>query len=273
MSSGLAPSATRLPTHLDLPCTDDLPVDNSYQPTQWRLLIDSIRPHLNRLNRDGQYLASVDMGIYFRITDPPLRGCRCPDFFYVPGVPPILPDSPIRRSYVLWNEHVPPTLIIELVSDESRGTEHDATPEEGKFWVYENAIKATYYAIYDPDSVRIELYHLKRGKYKRVDPGKDDLFAIPPMKLKLGTHHDTHDFMTLDWLRFYNEDGEMFLLQADVEARKAEKEKQRADREKKKGEHEKQRAEHEKQRAEHEKQRAELYAAKLRELGIDPERI
>jgi Uma2 family endonuclease len=273
MSSGTASSATGLPTHLDLPSTDNLPADNAYHPTQWRLLIDSITPHLNHLHPNGQYLAAVDMGIYFRITNPPLRGCRCPDFFYVPGVPAVLPDSAFRRSYVLWNEHNAPTLIIEFVSDESRGTEHDATPEEGKFWIYENAIKAAYYAIYEPELAKIELYHLKRGKYQPVAPDEKGLFAIPPMQVFLGTHFDTYDFMSLNWLRFFDEQDDMFLLQADLEVQKAEKERKRGDRESRRAEREKERADNEKKRAEREKERADRLAAKLRELGIDPERM
>jgi Uma2 family endonuclease len=287
MSPSTTSSATRLPTHLDLPSTDNLPVDNAYQPTQWRILIDSITPHLRQLHPDGQYLAVIDMGIYFRITNPPLRGCRCPDFFYVPGVPPVLPDSAFRRSYVLWNDLVPPTLIIELVSDESRGTEHDKTPEEGKFWIYENAIKAPYYAIYDPDTTKIELYQLKRGKYHLLNAGEDGLYAIPQMHVRLGTHYDFHDGMTLNWLRFFDEEGTMFPLQAEAEALKTEKERKRAEREKRKADREKERADSEKERANSEKERAnsekdransekeraDRLAAKLRELGIDPERI
>jgi Uma2 family endonuclease len=262
MSSSIVQTATRLPTHLDLPCTDDLPVDNSYQPCQWVILIDSVRPHLNRLHPDGQYLAAVDMGIYYRFMEPPLRGCRCPDFFYVPGVPPILPDSPIRRSYVLWNEHVHPRLIIELVSDESRGTEHDQTPEEGKFWIYENWIQAEYYAIYEPDEARIELFHWVDGRYVQQKPTEDGLFAIPPMNLLLGTRYETHDFMSLNWLRWFDTNGEML----ETNEERLVEEHQLRNRERR-------RANREKQRAEKEKQRADQLAAKLRELGIDPESV
>ena len=157
----------------------------------------------------ANYLAAVDHGIYYRITNPPLRGCRCPDFLYVPGVPPVLPDSSYRRSYVLWNEKVPPRLLIELVSDQSRGTEHDRTPEEGKFWIYENWIKAEYYAIYDPDEAKIELFRRVRGRFVQQKPTAEGMFAIPPMKLFLGTQYETHDSMTLNWLRWFDEKGEM----------------------------------------------------------------
>ncbi len=59
--------------------------------------------------------------------------------------------------------------------------------------------------------------------------------------------------------------------QLQTERRRAEEAEQRAEAEKQRAEAEKQRAEQEKQRAEEEKQRAERLAARLRELGEDPQ--
>ncbi len=280
MISAIAPSVERLPTHKDLPSSDDLPVDNSYQPTQWRLLIDTVRPHLDRLHPDGKYLAVTDMGIYFKITDPPLKGCHCPDFFYVPGVEPIPPDSIIRNSYVMWYDRISPRLLIELISDLSRGTEYDRTPEEGKFWIYERAIKAENYAIYDPDTATIDLFRLDEDQFKPVPADADGLYSIPSMQLKLGTHFGTYDAMTLNWLWFYTEDGVRFPMQAEIEAERADREKGRADHlrnlamiERQRTDQEKKFALLERERAEQEKQRADSLAAKLRDLGIDPDKI
>jgi len=263
-------------THLDLPCEDGLPVDNLYQPTQWVLLSDSIRPHLKILHPDGNYLAAMDMGIYFRITESPLKGCRCPDFFYVPGVPGILPDSLYRRSYVLWQERVPPTLVVELVPESSNGAEHDRTPHEGKFWIYENAIQALYYAIYDPQTVKIELYHLVEGRYQLVEADDDGLYPILPMKVRLGTQYGLHDLMTGNWLRFFDENGEMLensLEKLTEERTRRRREVIRANREQQRADQESKRADNEQLRAEQQQQRAEQLAAKLRELGIDPENV
>lgn len=283
-------ATNRLPTHLDLPETDGLPVDNVFQPAQWALLFDSLRPHLLKLHPDGPFLLAMDHGIYFRITDPPLNGCRCPDLLYVPGVPQCLPDSLVRRSYVLWQEKIPPTLVVELVSEQSRGSEHDRTPQEGKFWIYENAIKAKYYVIYDVFSVTLEVYALKDGKYELVAPDEDGLFPLPLMKVRMGTLYGEFGGETTNWLRFFDEDGELLETNGekldDEQARRrrefirANREQQRADQaaqlakhEFERAEQEKHRAEQEKQRAEQEKQRAEQLAAKLRELGVDPEKI
>ncbi len=61
-------SGARLPTHLDLPSSDDLPADDMYHPAQWDLLMDSVRDHLNKLHLDENYLIARNLGIYFRIT-------------------------------------------------------------------------------------------------------------------------------------------------------------------------------------------------------------
>lgn len=70
-----------------------------------------------------------------------------PDWFYVPHVPPLL-NGVFRRSYVLWQEIVAPLIAIEFVSG-SGAEERDATPYQGKFWIYEQAIRIPFYAIFD----------------------------------------------------------------------------------------------------------------------------
>src|SRR5262249_4680216 len=87
------------PDHLQLPETDGLPVDNFLEFYVAGLLTDSLWPLLQRLHPDGQFAVGQSSGIYWRHTSPPLEGCKAPDWFYVPGVPPTV-DGNYRRSYV-----------------------------------------------------------------------------------------------------------------------------------------------------------------------------
>ncbi len=48
-------------------------------------------------------------------TDPPKKGAEAPDWFYMPNVPPLL-GGQIRRSYMLWQEVIPPLIALEFVS-------------------------------------------------------------------------------------------------------------------------------------------------------------
>lgn len=111
------------------------------------LLTDSIGPVLERLHPDGDYAIGQDCGIDWREAEPPEKGADAPDWFYVPDVPPKL-DGQIRRSYVLWREHIAPTIALEFASGDGSEERNQppllATAEKstrpGKFWVYERII-------------------------------------------------------------------------------------------------------------------------------------
>ncbi|MEN9222655.1 MAG: Uma2 family endonuclease [Thermostichus sp. BF3_bins_97] len=158
-----------LPDHTQLPESDGTFVfaqrafsRNLQEHPQSLLLTSSIRPVLDALHPDGQYSIGQDSGIYWRLTDPPEKGAEAPDWFYVPNVPPLL-NGKRRRSYVLWQEFIAPLIAIEFVSGD--GTEkHDYTSpfssggkKAGKFWVYEQAIRIPFYAIYDVDAAALTM--------------------------------------------------------------------------------------------------------------------
>jgi len=242
-----------LPTHLDLPCEDGTFVKNFQEHPQSILLTDSIRPVLQALHPDGQYCIGQDSGIYWRVTEPPLRGAVSPDWFYVPNVPPAL-DGQLRRSYVLWQEVVPPQLVIEFVSG-TGAEERDQTPWTGKFWVYETAIRPAYYAIYDVQKAQVEVYFLQTTHYHLLPPNERGHFPLAEMGVELGIWQGCYQNVDLPWLRWWDRQGNLLLTGEE----RAERERERAERER--------------ERAEREQERAERLAARLRELGIDPQEI
>nr|WP_230841189.1 Uma2 family endonuclease [Gloeobacter morelensis] len=128
-----------LPDHTQLPESDGTFVQNFQEHPQSVLLTDSIRPRLKNLHPDGHYAIGQDCGIYWRLTEPPERGAEAPDWFYVPDVTP-LPPGPYRRSYVLWQELIPPLIVLEFASGDG-SEERDVTPYTGKFWIYERVIR------------------------------------------------------------------------------------------------------------------------------------
>ena len=99
MTSATDPSTalTPFPDHRQLPESDGTFVKNWQEHPQSILLTDSIAPILKQLNPDGQYCIGQDLGIYWRLTDPPEKGAEAPDWFYVPNVPPTL-NGQTRRS-------------------------------------------------------------------------------------------------------------------------------------------------------------------------------
>lgn len=54
----------------------------------------------------------------------------------------------MRRSYVMWQELMPPLIILEFLSGNG-SEERDRTPRQGKLWIYERIIRPAFYGIYE----------------------------------------------------------------------------------------------------------------------------
>ena len=164
----------------------------------------------------------------------------------------------------MWVEGVPPLLVVEFVSGNG-----DDTPGTGKYWIYEQEIQARYYTIWDPKREDLEVYERIGGKYERLSPNANGRYSIPPMELELGIWDGLFKDKPGVWLRGWDANAKLIANSAeDNEESQALLEAQR-----RMTTSERRKAETEKQRAETEKQRAEKLAAKLRELGVDPNQI
>lgn len=228
-------------TEWDLP-EEDGRMQNGHEHPQSILLTQAAEPILDRLHPDGQYFIGRDTGIYFHTPGPNsrLRGIS-PDWYYIPGVRPGTPEGFTRRSYLLWRELVRPLIAIEYLSTTDSG-ELDRTPEEGKFWMYENWLQPKYYVVYDPEEGgTIEAFEFDETRYERMETNDHGHFVIAEMEMALGLWRATYFRVELPWLRWFDPDGTL-LPSAD-------------------------------ERAEQERDRAERLAAKLREMGINPDEV
>jgi hypothetical protein len=275
MSTVLKTDSVSLPGHLDLPDTDGLPLENSIEQIQNLLLTDSLLSILNELHPDGQYFIGHDVGIYFYLdpTDPlkdPLKGCRAPDWFYVPNTSPVAADGDDRRSYVLWEEEYKvPYLIIEQVSANEGKTERDRS-KNGKMGIYERELKTPYYAIFEgfrkqPGDGKLEVYRLVNDRYVVQQPDANGRFLIPQLNVLLGIENQVYANRHRPWLRFYDRAGNLLLgsrERAESESKARYEAEQRAKLEVQRAEAEK------KARLEAEKkvQSAEQEIARLKEL-------
>jgi Uma2 family endonuclease len=281
------PAGEELPGHKELPESDGSAMPNMQQPAQTDMLNQCLVPVLRKIHPDKQFCVAGDCFIYFKYTQPVLAGCKAPDWFYVPGVPPML-DGEIRRSYVLWKEGVRPLIVMEYVSGDG-SEEHDTTPNAGKFWVYERAIGAAFYVIFDPQQSSLEVYQLVNGRYQPMAPNEHGRYLIEPMQVELGVWEGTFHDLTGAWLRGWDPaTGKMLELveerlemaEGDLEASRERVEAVEASLEEtrellteqgNKTEAERKRADEEKKRADEEKKRNAVLAAKLRELGLEPD--
>jgi Uma2 family endonuclease len=239
VSDLINPPPQTLPDHTQLPESDGTFVKNFQELPQSILLTESIWPKLQQIHPDGQFCVGQDSGIYWRITEPPEKGAKAPDWFYVPDVPPTL-DGQMRRSYVMWQELIAPLIVLEFVSGDGK-EERDRTPYTGKFWVYEKAIRVPFYGIYEVKKASVEVYFLRAGKYELMSPNERGNYPIEPLGVELGIWSGTYKNVELPWLRWWDEQGNLLLT----------------------GE----------ERAEQEKQRADILAAQLQALGVEVDNL
>ena len=209
--------------HTQLPDSDGTFVKNFQEHPQSLVLTSSIEPILQKLHPDGQYCIGQDSGIYWKLTEPPEKGAEAPDWFYVGNVSPLLKGK-YRRSYVMWKELVPPLLAIEFVSGNGSEERDSSPPPEndeidsktgekkkaGKFWVYEQAVKIPYYAIYEESKSAVEVYHLVNGRYVKLPPNDRGHYPITPMGVELGILLGKEE-PPVSWLRFWDADGNLLL--------------------------------------------------------------
>ncbi|MBE9163763.1 Uma2 family endonuclease [Tychonema sp. LEGE 06208] len=230
------------PDHTQLPESDGTFVKNFQEHPQSLILTDSIGLILQDRHPDGQYAIGQDCGIYWRETEPPEKGAEAPDWFYVPNVPPNI-DGQIRRSYVLWREHIAPLIALEFASgngDEERNrtplsrTDEGVLTKPGKFWVYEQVMRIPYYGIYEINSGQLEVYRLIDGYYQLLELNERGHFPIAPLGVELGLWQGSYQNQTMLWLRWWDEEGNLLLIgdeRAELERLWGEQQRERAEQE------------------------------------------
>ena len=262
----LSPEETQLkpfPEHTQLPESDGTFVKNFQEHPQSILLTESIWSVLQILHPDRQFCIGQDSGIYWRETEPPERGAEAPDWFYVPGVPPML-DGQIRRSYVLWRESIAPLIVLEFVSGDG-SEERDRTPWAGKFWIYERVIRPAFYGIYEVKRERIELYQHVANQFELIPANQREHYPIPQIGVELGIWQGAYKNLTLPWLRWWDNEGNLLLTPEE----RVEEEQQRVSAAETALAQEEQRAITAEAALAQERQRAERLAALLASHGIN----
>ena len=155
-----------------------------------------------------------------------------------------------RGSYMQWQEDgIAPQVVFEILSPGNRAGEM-----ETKFQFYERYGVEEYY-IYDPDRGDLVGW-LRVGQTLEQIPTMSG-FESPRLKIRFQPGEGPNN------LKILGPDGKPFATYVEVVAQR-EAERQRAD-------DERQRADDEHQRAEAERQRADRLAARLRELGVEPD--
>lgn len=228
---------------------DDEPVDNIFSDKQQRLLAESLYASWSHPRFGKRFLAAANVGVFYEGRPTVL----VPDLLLsldAEPYPNVWEDE--GRSYFVWVYGKPPDVVIEVVSNR-KGDELGRKAE--LYW----RLRVRYYVVFDPN------HQLGDRTLQAFVNGVEDWLPadpnwLPGVELGLTLWQGEYEGLRTEWLRWRDQHGQLIPTgreRAEAEYQRAEAERQRAE------------AEH--QRAEAERQRAERFAARLRELGIEPE--
>ncbi|MCA6589308.1 MAG: Uma2 family endonuclease [Pseudanabaena sp.] len=246
----------------DLIFDDGEPLETNQHRVAMNVLIRSYQQYRGA---DTDFYVGGNMFIYYSTTQVKNRDFRGPDFFVALDVD----GQRDRLGWVVWEEEGRyPDIIIELMSPSTANVDLGLKKQ-----LYDRVFKTQDYFVYNPfDPNSLQGWH-RNSTYEAIAPDERGWLWCESLGLWLGTWQGTIDRETLTWLRFYDQSGALVLLPEEAAQQRAETEAQRAEAEAQRAEIEAQRAETEAQRAETERLRAERLAARLRELGEDPDSL
>ncbi len=224
---------------------DDEPVDNMFSNYQGRLLVESLRSSWRPVDENGaprKFLAATDVAVYWAVG----RQSLAPDMFLSLDVDLEI-ENPAdwwrtkNRSYFVWMHGKAPEVAIEVVSN-NKGNETGSKLRDYA------VMGVVYYVVFDPGfhlgEEELRIFKLEGRRYVSYHEN-----YLPDVGLGLtlweGSYEDSKPSL---WLRWCDAQGNLILTGAERAAREAE-------------------------RAAREAERASLLAAKLRELGVDPDQI
>jgi Uma2 family endonuclease len=215
-----------------------------YQP---RLLEETFRPVGYP---PEQTFMGTDLNVYYDPRHP--QWYKRPDWFAVLGVSRLYEERDLRLSYVIWQEGVDPFVVVELLSPGTEKEDLGQTLREinqppTKWEVYERILKVPYYVIFDRYTDNLKIFMLMGDRYTEQTLA-DSRFWIASIELGLGLWQGTYAGIERLWLRWFDGEGNWVLTTTEREQQ-------------------------EQQRAAQERQRAERLAAKLRELGVNPDEV
>jgi Uma2 family endonuclease len=215
--------------------SDEPPLESDLHRDQIDLLINILRRFWQ--NRQDFYV-SGNLTIYYSPNQLKSEYFRGPDFFVVLGT-----ERKARKSWVVWEEDGKyPNVIVELLSSSTAKTDRGLKKE-----IYQDTFRTPDYFWFDPETLEFCGFHLVDGGYQDIQPNERGWLWSRQLQLFLGIHNNQ--------LRFFTAEGDL-IPTPDEAADAAESE-----------------VETERQRAEAARQQNEKLAAKLRELGINPNEI
>ena len=234
---------------IDLITDDGEPMESNNHRVSMNLLIQSLKYYW----RDRQdFFVGGNMFVYYSANQVKNQDFKGPDFFVVLDVD----GTTNRDAWIAWEEDSRlPDVVIELMSPST--AEVDLTTKKD---IYERKLKTQDYFVYNPKNPSsLRGWELINRRYQSLSPDRSGRLYCESLGLWLGVWQGTIENSQGNWLRFFDGDGNLVLMRDEAETQRATLEQQQK--------------EEVIQQLKIEKQQKERLAAKLRELGIDPDEI
>ncbi len=139
-----------------------------------------------------------------------------------------------RKSWILWAENGKyPNVIVEILSESTAAIDRGLKKQ-----LYQDIFRTPDYFWFDPETLEFAGFHIVDGKYQPLEPNPQGWLWSQQLELYLGIDQEK--------LRFFTPEGQLLPTPTEV-------------------------VEEERQQKELAQARAERFAAKLRELGIEPD--
>ncbi|MFM7477186.1 MAG: Uma2 family endonuclease [Microcystis aeruginosa] len=270
----ILPEVTCPPTDL---WSDEPPLESDLHLQQIIILLSCLELLWQEKN---DYYASGNLTIYYNEEQLKKRDFCGPDFFVVLDT-----EKRPRKSWVVWGEQGKyPNVIVEILSDSTANIDRTK-----KKILYQNTFRTPNYFWFDPNTLEWQGFRLIEGQYQAISANEQGYLWSEELGLYLGI---------LDRkLRYFTVDGQLVPTpqEAELQQRQAKEEillekeqerqaKEQALLEKEQERQAKEQALLEKEQAllekkqallekEQERQAKEKLAAKLLELGINPQTI
>jgi Uma2 family endonuclease len=266
--------ANALPTMHDLPSDDPLEpgLPDEFHGLQPQLLAETLT-----LKDYGPMEIFQSFNMYLYYDSNHTDWYKRVDWFLVVGTTRLYRGVSSRSSYVIWDEIIPPTVVIEFLSPgnetEELGRFASEPPNEKnveppvKFTVYEQILKVPNYLTYNQKTQQIRYFRLVEGRYQeQVIESNPPRLWIPELEISLGLWTGMYRHIMQKWLRWCDRDGNW--LPTETEEIRSAKEHLHSTQECERSAQEWERSEKERERAE--KEKLMVY---LRSIGIDPNNL
>jgi Uma2 family endonuclease len=186
-----------------LPSEDEHKLESAWHRDQISLLTHSVN---QRWNDRHDFYCGGNMFVYFSPNQVRNEDYRGPDFFVVLDTT----RTPLRDSWVIWEEQRAPDLVIELLSPST--ADADRTTKKR---IYERTLRTPELLLYDPTTQEIEAFRLNSRHRYRAIPMKNGRLTSEVLTCQLGLWEGEFDGGPGTWIRLFEPTGEMVLTSSE----------------------------------------------------------